>query len=310
MSECLACGSSSNTLVLQKEDIIRKEGVVSLYKCDTVFVDGYEDGFFQEFYDYYTRYENMSKKDAFDPISTKRYEELLQKFESSVSGKRLLDVGCGIGHFVETAIDYGWKAEGLELSAPAVDFAARNGIPVHPIDFFSDSITPESFDVLTMFELIEHVSCPRNFLKKAEEVVVPGGLVYITTPNFNSIDRRVLGAKWDVIHRAHLSYFTPKTLKSLVRNSSSLEVVNISTKNISSQALGEIKKALKGAFHQCYGTSGGETNDPIINKMKTLELRKSIERSTIKRWVKGTVNHCINWCDAGISMVVLLRKKQ
>jgi 2-polyprenyl-3-methyl-5-hydroxy-6-metoxy-1,4-benzoquinol methylase len=79
---------------------------------------------------------------------------------------------------------------------------------------------PESFDVICSFEVIEHINNPLSELNAFHTLLRKGGLVYCTTPNFNAVERYMLGADWNILgYPEHLSYYTPSTLKRVFRES-------------------------------------------------------------------------------------------
>ena len=72
--------------------------------------------------------------------------------------------------------------------------------------------------MVTLIEVIEHVTDPLRLLRAAATFLRPGGMLYLTTPNFNSLSRHLLGASWSAIHpREHRSYFTVGLLGSLLK---------------------------------------------------------------------------------------------
>ena len=81
---------------------------------------------------------------------------------------------------------------------------------------YSDSHLLESYDVITSFEVIEHINNPQEEIESIYSLIRKGGLVYVTTPNFNSINRLFLRSKYNVIgYPEHLTYYTSKTLSKL-----------------------------------------------------------------------------------------------
>jgi SAM-dependent methyltransferase len=147
------------------------------------------------------------------PITRRRYDELLASFAAHRSTNRLLDVGCGAGYFLEAAQTRGWEAHGTELSERAMEITAAKGLRVASAT--EDPFEPGSFDVITAFEVVEHVRDPGAEAAALARWLRPGGLLYVTTPNFNAASRRILRDRWSVIaYPEHLSYFTPDTLRT------------------------------------------------------------------------------------------------
>jgi len=301
---CTACRSSKSTIILRKEPL-------SLYKClkcGTIFLGEYSDGFVPELYDYYHKYANLGKEDVFDPITTTRCQELLSWFSRFSTGREVLDVGCGLGQFVEVANRSGWIAEGLELSRGAVNFALRQGLPVQDQDFLSGEIEPNSFDLVTLFEVIEHVPNPAEFLHRAEEVVRPGGLVYLTTPNFGSLDRYLMGKDWKLIHRAHLTYFTPRTLMALVKNTTQFEILHLETRNVSIAALRKLSCGLFSRLTPVVDSHVGLEVDCDL-ECQTHDFRHRMSSSTPLGLAKRFANGLLNMTGLGVTIVILLRRR-
>jgi 2-polyprenyl-3-methyl-5-hydroxy-6-metoxy-1,4-benzoquinol methylase len=303
---CISCGSHGTKLRLNAERLGLL--LVECVECEMVFLDNWGDDFETELYDYYAQRIGRSQQEIFRDVNRIRYQELLGRFESIVAGRSILDVGCGQGQFVHTARDRGWNPLGIDLSASAIELGLSFGLPVRQLDFFSPDLAPGSFDVITMFELIEHVPRPGRFVARAEELLRPGGLLYLTTPNFGCIDRRLLGSEWRAISREHLSYFTPKSLGRLVERSSDLESLEISTRNISAGALFQAVKKLKrtGGAQSNGGTSRRER--VASQRRFEQELRSVIERSAMLRQAKGWANRLLDAGGWGSAMIGLFRR--
>ena len=299
--ECTVCKDSESIILLRKESL----SLHKCLKCGTVFLGEYSDRFVPELYAYYDKYENLGKEDVFDPITSARCEDLLHWLSHFGIGRKVLDVGCGLGQFVEVANRSGWVAEGLELSRQAVNFACRHGLAVQELDFLSSAIKTDSYDVLTLFEVIEHVPDPVAFLQRAGEVVRPGGLVYVTTPNFSSADRRLLGKGWEIIHREHLTYFTPRTLLALVKKTSCFEILHLETRNVSIAAL---RKLGCGLFLRASQVNGNDVRSEQVRDFQAqTELRSRTESSFLLGLAKRFANGLLNMTGLGVTMVMLLR---
>lgn len=129
---------------------------------------------------------------------------------------RWLDVGCSSGAFVRGARAKGIDASGIELAGPAVASAKSNGLPVEQ-SRIEDHATDQPYDVVTAFDVLEHVQDPTSFLQNAKRLLLPNGKIALTVPNIASVTCRLMGRYWYFyIPDGHLYYFTPATLKSLL----------------------------------------------------------------------------------------------
>jgi len=128
---------------------------------------------------------------------------------------RLLDVGCALGFFADTARQRGWQAEGIDISQHAVDYAREHlGLPARKGVLAEAGYEPESFDAITMFDVIEHVLDPVAELRLVRRLLKPGGVVMLSTPDIGSIVARITGPRWMGYKLAeeHLYYFNRKTI--------------------------------------------------------------------------------------------------
>ena len=111
-----------------------------------------------------------------------------------------------------------WQTAGTEISAYAAEMAKSRGHQVFCIDLPELDIA-DRFDVVTILDVLEHVSNPRQYLGKANELLVDGGLLAINTIDRGSLIARVLGLKWHlVVPPEHLNYYTRKNLALMLEN--------------------------------------------------------------------------------------------
>jgi SAM-dependent methyltransferase len=102
-------------------------------------------------------------------------------------GGALLDIGCGTGNFLVAARDAGYRVTGIDLDRNAASFAREQlGLErVFPLTIseFAEQHTEERFDVVTLFEVLEHQAAPVEFLSKVKACVQPGGVIALSVPN-------------------------------------------------------------------------------------------------------------------------------
>lgn len=156
------------------------------------------------------------------PFKPKTNDRLLAQTLKWRNGGKLVDFGCGNGTFLELARGH-FDAIGIEMS-PRSAALARACNPSERIfegpltEIAANSLSEKSFDIVTQFGYIEHEWNPLGALDAAFRVLKPGGITLLKTPNFDSWNRRIMGADWVGYHiPAHCNYFTPHTLRMILR---------------------------------------------------------------------------------------------
>lgn len=129
---------------------------------------------------------------------------------------RLLDVGCYAGVFLEIAAGHGWEAWGVEPSVWAAEEARQRGLRVTTGTLASAAFEPASFDVVTMWDVIEHLTDPKAELQRANRLLKPRGIVCIHTIDIGSLMPHLLGPRWPWLMEMHLYYFSRHTLARLL----------------------------------------------------------------------------------------------
>src|SRR5437588_5795275 len=121
----------------------------------------------------------------------------LALIKSFAKGNRLLDVGCATGFFMEAATEVGFDVRGLEFSTVAIGLARPNirDRIVHGDVNVLRSQESEPFDVVTAFDIIEHMQDPTKFLQEIRDILHPGGVLAISSPDTGHLLRYLMGSK-------------------------------------------------------------------------------------------------------------------
>jgi 2-polyprenyl-3-methyl-5-hydroxy-6-metoxy-1,4-benzoquinol methylase len=204
----------------------------------------YDEGYFRERRQYFF---NDS-----DPIKSKNKEESAERnFHSGLSligqfapGVKLLDVGCAVGAFLSLAKTAGWDTSGVDISEYAVSYCRNTlGHDVHWGELKNVCFPREEFDVVTMWDVIEHLNDPVAELKEVHRILKMDGVVLVDTPNEDSLLRSLARiiyvatggfVKYPIrklYHEFHLYYFNQDTLRAAFTKSG-FEIVHMASRPI------------------------------------------------------------------------------
>ena len=152
----------------------------------------------------------------------RRYRLVMDAFSplfADGAGRRLLDVGCGAGLFLEVAHQRGFECYGVDLSSDAIDYARKqpwgaNTYYGTPQDV--PEIAAGGFDVITLWSVLAHLAQPVEDLSMLRRLLAPGGVLLILTVNANSLYFKAQREKWNGFTPNHLKFFSPSTLELLL----------------------------------------------------------------------------------------------
>ncbi len=135
--------------------------------------------------------------------------------------KRILDIGSGRGlmlYYLKKYYNYR-RAAGIQISKNAVKFSREKlGLEIYDKDLLEVPLEDSSFDVITMWHVLEHMVKPERYIKKISSLLADGGSMVVEVPNFNSWTRRLTKQYWlglDLKH--HINFFTPDSLSALLK---------------------------------------------------------------------------------------------
>ncbi len=130
---------------------------------------------------------------------------------------RLLDFGCFTGHFLAVAARRGWDVQGLEpMAGPAIYARGVFGLPVTTDTLHDETFPADHFDVVTAFQVFEHLSDPVKELCMISRILRPQGLVVIEVPCLEGLPARLLGPHHRHFVKDHVSFFSQRTLAMLL----------------------------------------------------------------------------------------------
>ncbi len=178
---------------------------VAIYRED-YYVSGRHD---QGYFNYQSEFENH----------VIMFNRRMEECETYLKRKgRLLDVGCALGHLGEVAKRRGWDTYLTDVSDYAVIESRKkfgiNGFISGPEKI---PVKPACFDLITMYDVIEHLSHPMDLLRDIKRALSSDGILHVTTPNIASLSGRLMGSSWYHIKPdEHFLYFTPKTLSEML----------------------------------------------------------------------------------------------
>lgn len=197
IEKCLICG------LVQVTDIASTQQVEQLYDVD----------FFERYYD---DLESNQKKQRYVYLNFSNKLDQIEKRFKKKRGK-ILDVGCSFGFFLDVARQRGWGVEGIDVSKYAADYARqRLGLSVINKPIMEADHEEKSFDVITMWYVVEHLSNPKQDLRRLSTFLKDEGILVVSTSNVDSFRAKVYGKKW-FIPPVHLLFFSPKTIRSLFK---------------------------------------------------------------------------------------------
>lgn len=130
----------------------------------------------------------------------------------------LLEIGCAYGFFLDEARDRFDRVVGIDVATSVVERAQqRFGVEAHAGGFLAFPFEEGSFDVICLWDTIEHLSRPDLFMEKARQLLRPGGRLFLTTGDISSLNARMRGPDWRQIHPpSHLHYFSRDSIARLL----------------------------------------------------------------------------------------------
>ena len=249
---CNLCGSEDYKILVSKEGFqvvaCSNCGLWRQNPCPT-------DEEIKKIYDkdYYCRGWGLDEDEAsVREMKRATFRKRMAEIEKYIKPGRILDVGCATGFFLEVAKEKGWQPFGVEISEYSANLAKEKfGANIFKGSLEQIDLEDNSFDGVTMYDLIEHQKNPKEILRIANRILKQDGFLFLTTPNSKSLDSRILGKNWlNFIRDEHLYYFSPATIEKILQ-ANGFEVIQVSTA-IKAVSLFYIKHVLKKSEAQFF----------------------------------------------------------
>lgn len=225
MNTCPWCGNPTEKNVLELKDyFLSKEDftIMECPHCGLRFTDPRPApeviGKYYQSDEYYSHQENKKGlvPRIYEFVKSLNIKHKASLAISGLSVGKMLDIGCGVGDFLVYAQKQGWAVQGIEPSDDARKIAeSRLGFPPKDPSEYA-SFADHSFDVITMWHVLEHVDDLHFQTSEIIRLLKPGGRLIIALPNFQSFDCQYYKDKWaawDVPR--HLNHFAPDTLRGI-----------------------------------------------------------------------------------------------
>lgn len=210
---------------------------------------------------------------------------------------RWLDVGYGEGGLLNVTERFGWKSYGLEVSPKALEYGKSRGwtVATNANDF---RIFPESgFDVVSMIEVVEHLLSLDGILRTANKLLRPGGVLYITTPNGDSLNYRLLGHSWSVVSPPeHLMLWTRHAIRIALRRNGFIP------RYIRTEGLNLIELLFIATRYQTSSSSNLRNNTGIV-------INELLNRRLLTRSIKYITNRILSQFALGDTLKIYAYKR-
>ena len=218
---CPTCASTDTLPELEKDHL----QLVRCAQCDLVYVSpSFDDKHYRQMYAS-EAYQDIVRElgiNSHDYRAERFGRERVALMTAHLRARpgqpvRYLDVGCSTGFVVAAAHEAGWEATGIDLNPSAIEFGRAKGLDLRVAALDDAGFAPNTFDAVSLFDVLEHLLDPARILDAAARLLVPGGILFLYVPNYDSASRLLLGKNAHFIWPTHhLNYYTPATIRDLM----------------------------------------------------------------------------------------------
>lgn len=293
ISNCLICGSQN----LKNLNGYEKDHLYTCEDCSFVFSNLKPS---QEELD--NVYGGYSREVVRTEVTLQKMGEIALNLKNLSSANRVIDIGCGDGEFLSIFKGLGCEVFGTEYDPRIEELCRKRGITMLSggvMPSLSGCLNAQKFDLVIFTEVIEHINNPLEVVNNISLLLKKDGFIYITTPNFASLEHKLLGAKWGmIVYPEHISYYSPKTLDLALRKCG-YERVSLRTENIS------LFRIIQFFNRRNVSKLSAEN----LNPEKVSEVAQyAVQNSAFLKFVKKVINAILNFTGTGSSLIAVYRK--
>jgi 2-polyprenyl-3-methyl-5-hydroxy-6-metoxy-1,4-benzoquinol methylase len=288
---CKLCGADNTKLLFTANQrdwgIGEFFNVVRCNKCKLVYINPRPSK--EELSKYYPeQYYAFEDEEPGAYVRRKKAGEDILRFvryptQPKTGGLRILDVGSGKGLFLSVMKELGFESFGVELSPMAVHFSSKNyGVNVFHGELEQANFSDEYFDLVTMWQVLEHLLNPFRSLQEIFRILKKNGLLIIAVPNFSSFQAQIFQDKWYPLDvPRHLYQFEPGTLKKML-SIAGFKMIKIEHFNHFINFVG-LKKSILNLLLRAEHPGGKKFTSQVIDMQK-----KDLRRQVLRALLDGT----------------------
>jgi SAM-dependent methyltransferase len=230
IANCLVCGGAAQASHLPGLAACTRCGFVSanLALTDDDIAKLYERSYFHgdEYLDYVAEEESLR-------LNFRARLRTLARVVPDLRQRDMFEIGCAYGFFLDEARHFVRSVAGLDISDDAIAYGrGRFALDIAQGDYLNRPLG-QKYGAIVMWDTVEHLQRPDLFVEKIHAELEPGGVLALTTGDIDSLNARLRGAKWRMIHPpTHLHYFSAATMRLLLERHG-FDIVHLSHPGIS-----------------------------------------------------------------------------
>lgn len=306
---CCVCNNDNSnefSLKYQKETF----AVVTCNVCSLHFIPPYYRKKIK-----YTQYKNSevttAVREGNNWVKIQRHKLRFTFIQKYIKKGKLFDLGAGWGHFMLAGKELGYDVYGVEISEQPYLYCVNDlKLPVDHIDFF-EMDEKKQFDLITMWDVLEHIDKADDFVKKVAKLTKPGGYLFLQVPQIDSYFAKRHKDNWKMMGLDHVNYFGKDTIKQLLANNG-FELVKIKSsfeiKLFIMYTLLPLVKKLKGSKKE----KASEVNKTINAAERQQYFNKIVNKPMwqLKLFVliHNLIYNSLSFFNIGEEMMVVARK--